>query len=163
MNELKSQFVDIDSISPYLKNAKIHSETQIKNVAESIEQFGWKQPIVCDKDGVIIVGHCRYMAAQRLGMEEVPVLYATDLTPTQVRKYRLLDNRTNESPWDIPMLTDDLDGLDFDGFDIDWGIDLDEPYAAKEVCGNQEIDLEEYGDEKFECECPRCGFKFNQP
>lgn len=125
-NALAIIWADIKEIKPYPQNAKMHSETQIKNVAESIKQFGWKQPIVCDKDGVIIVGHCRYEAAKQLDLEQVPVLYATDLTSEQVRKYRVLDNKTNESGWDIPMLTDDLDGLDFDGFDIDWGIDIEE-------------------------------------
>lgn len=110
---------NIDSIKPYNKNAKTHDKKQINNVAESIKQFGWQQPIVVDADGVIIVGHCRYEAAKKLKLQEVPCVVADGLTEEQVQKYRLLDNKTNESDWDMELLAEDLFGLDFDGFDID--------------------------------------------
>lgn len=112
----------IEDVKPYAKNAKLHDKTQIANVAESIKQFGWQQPIVIDADGVIIVGHCRYSAAKKLKLKEVPCIVAEDLTEEQVKKYRLLDNKTNESDWDLGLLSDDLEGLDFSGFDVDWGI-----------------------------------------
>lgn len=117
---------NIDSIKPYNKNAKTHDKKQINNVAESIKQFGWQQPIVVDADGVIIVGHCRYEAAKKLKLQEVPCVVADGLTEEQVQKYRLLDNKTNESDWDMELLAEDLFGLDFDGFDIDWGIEEEE-------------------------------------
>lgn len=113
---------DINSLKPYIKNAKKHDKKQIKNVAESITQFGWKQPIVVDKDNVIIIGHCRYEAALYLHAETVPVVYADDLTDEQVKKLRLIDNKTNESDWDFDLLSDELDDLDMSDFDIDWGI-----------------------------------------
>lgn len=94
-------------------------------MAESIKQFGWKQPMVIDKDGVIVIGHCRYEAAKRLGLKVVPVVMADELNDEQVRKLRLLDNKTNESPWDFDLLTEDLEGLDFDEFEVDWGINID--------------------------------------
>lgn len=81
------------------------------------------QPIVVDRDYTIIIGHCRYSAAERLGLTTVPVVVAADLTDEQVRKLRNLDNKLNESEWDIDLLKDDILGLDFDGFDIDWGIE----------------------------------------
>ena len=69
---MEIQEIKIEQIKPYKNNAKKHSETQIANVAESIKQFGWAQPIVLDSNKEIIIGHCRYLAAQRLGMLEVP-------------------------------------------------------------------------------------------
>lgn len=122
MKEYTVQWVDIEKITPYEKNAKKHDKTQIANVAESIKQFGWTQPIVCDKDGVIIIGHCRLLAAKKLKLDKVPVKYATDLTDEQVKKLRNLDNKLNESEWDFDLLATDIDGLDFSGFDIYWGI-----------------------------------------
>lgn len=116
----------ITDIKPYDKNAKLHDKKQINNVAESIKQFGWQQPIVVDADGVIIVGHCRYEAAKKLKLKEVPCVVAENLTEDQVQKYRLLDNKTNESDWDMELLADDLFGLDFEGFDVDWGIEEQE-------------------------------------
>ena len=123
---MEIKWCKIEDVKPYEKNAKLHDKTQIANVAESIKQFGWQQPIVVDSDGVIIVGHCRYSAAKKLKLKEVPCVVADGLTEEQVKKYRLLDNKTNESDWDLGLLSDDLEGLDFSGFDVDWGIASDE-------------------------------------
>lgn len=75
----------LSSITAYGKNAKKHDKTQINNVAESIKQYGFVQPIVIDRDSVIVIGHCRAMAAKKLGMEEVPCVCVDDLTPEQTR------------------------------------------------------------------------------
>ena len=120
---MQVQDINISLIKPYKNNAKRHTDTQIANVAESIRQFGWAQPIVVDRDYTIIIGHCRYSAAERLGLTTVPVVVTADLTDEQVRKLRNLDNKLNESEWDLDLLKDDILGLDFDGFDIDWGIE----------------------------------------
>lgn len=112
----------VKDLIPYEDNAKKHDETQIKNVMESIRQFGFAQPIVVDKDNVIIIGHCRLIASERLHMEEVPVVRMENLTEEEVQKLRLLDNKLNESEWDFDLLADQIPELDFDGFDIDWGI-----------------------------------------
>lgn len=116
----------IKDIKPYQKNAKKHGRTQIDNVAESIRQFGFAQPLVVDKDGVLIIGHCRLLAAKKLKLKEVPVVCMDELTPEQVDKLRLLDNKLNESEWDFDLLADEIGELDFDGFDLDWGISLDD-------------------------------------
>ena len=102
---MKVQNIRIEVIKPYEKNAKKHPETQIKNIAESIKQFGFIQPLVLDKNNEIIIGHGRYFAAQRLKMEEVPCLYVNDLTEEQVRKLRILDNKLNEDDFQTWMLT----------------------------------------------------------
>lgn len=116
----------LDDLIPYAKNAKRHDETQIANVAESIRQFGFVQPIVVDKNGVIVIGHCRALAAKRLGMEKVPCVAVDELTDEQIKALRIIDNKTNESPWDYDLLGDELADIDLSGFDFDFGIDLPE-------------------------------------
>ena len=80
--------VKIADITPYNKNAKKHDKTQIANVAESIKQYGFVQPVVIDSEGVIVIGHCRVLAAKKLGMTEVPCVCVDDLTPEQVNALR---------------------------------------------------------------------------
>lgn len=117
---------ELNSIRPYAANAKKHDATQVANVAESIRQYGFVQPIVIDRDGVIVIGHCRALAAKKLGMKEVPCVCVDDLTPEQVKALRVIDNKTNESPWDMDLLAAELPGLDLEEFDFDFGIDDEE-------------------------------------
>ncbi len=117
------------TITPYPANAKLHPTGQVRKIADSIREFGFNQPIVVDSDGVIIVGHGRYAAAQLLEMTEVPVMVADWLTSEQVRAYRLADNRLNESEWDMALVMQELRALpaplvDLTGFG-DLGINLD--------------------------------------
>ena len=113
-------------IVPYANNTKKHDETQIKNVAESIKKYGWVQPIVIDNDGTIVIGHCRALAAERLGMEEVPCVVVSDLTEDEINALRIVDNKTNDSPWDMDLLSKELTELDLSAFDFDFGVSLDE-------------------------------------
>ena len=85
----------IEQVKPYERNPRIN-DSAVDAVAESLRQFGFRQPIVVDADGVIICGHTRWKAAQKLGLAKVPVHVATDLTPDQVRAYRIADNKTGE-------------------------------------------------------------------
>ena len=112
----------LSEIVPYVKNAKKHDKAQIANVAESIKQYGFVQPVVIDKDGVIVIGHCRALAAKKLKMETVPCVCVNDLTPEQVNALRLVDNKSNESAWDFDMLAEELPELDLSAFDFDWGM-----------------------------------------
>ncbi len=129
---MEIQYRRLDEITPYDKNAKTHDQTQINNVAESIRQYGFVQPIVVDRDGVIVIGHCRALAAKKLGMESVPCVCVDDLTPEQVNALRLVDNKSNESPWDFDLLADELEGLDLTGFDFDWGLPEEETQEVEE-------------------------------
>ena len=98
----------LETIRPYPNNPRRNDEA-VQAVAASIREFGWKQPIVVDRDGVIIVGHTRYKAAQELGLEKVPVLVADDLTEEQARAYRLADNKVAEfSFFDTEKLTAEI-------------------------------------------------------
>lgn len=129
---MEIQYRRLSEITPYDKNAKTHDQTQINNVAESIKQYGFIQPIVIDRDGVIVIGHCRALAAKKLGMESVPCVCVDDLTPEQVNALRLVDNKSNESPWDFDLLADELEGLDLTGFDFDWGLPKEEEETVEE-------------------------------
>lgn len=117
---------NLEELMPYAGNAKKHDSTQIANVAESIRQFGFVQPIVIDRDGVIAIGHCRALAAKKLGMQEVPCVCVDDLTPEQVNALRIVDNKSNESPWDFDLLADELAEIDLSGFEFDFGLDAEE-------------------------------------
>lgn len=129
----------IADIIPYAANAKKHDKRQINNVAESIKQYGFVQPIVIDRDGVIVIGHCRALAAKKLGMEEVPCVCVDDLTPEQVNALRLVDNKSNESDWDFDLLADELPGLDLSAFDFDWGL----PEITEEVIEDEAPEVDE--------------------
>ena len=125
--------INIKDIRPYENNAKKHDKTQINNVAESIKQYGFVQPIVIDKNNVVVVGHCRLLAAKQLKMKEVPCVCVEDLTDEQVKALRIVDNKSNESEWDFDILPDELADLDFSGFDFDFGLeDEGEDYSPDE-------------------------------
>lgn len=115
--------IPTEQIIPYEKNPR-HNEEAIKYVKNSIEKFGMKQPIVVDKNNVIVVGHTRLKACKELGYKTVPVIKADDLSPEQVKAYRLADNKTNEiAEWDFELLDEELSNiLDIDmtelGFDM---------------------------------------------
>ena len=148
---MHTEEVLIKDIKPYKKNAKKHDKTQIDNVAESIRQFGFAQPLVIDKDNVLIIGHCRLLAAKKLKLKEVPCVRMDELTEEQVAKLRLLDNKLNESDWDFELLQEEVDGLDFDGFDLDWGgySDIEDSEVVEDEAPEIETEAEpisQYGD-----------------
>ncbi|MHB9070207.1 MAG: ParB N-terminal domain-containing protein [Sedimentisphaerales bacterium] len=123
---MKIELRDIREIYPYEKNPRINDQA-VDAVAASLKEFGFRQPIVVDKDGVIIVGHTRYKAAQKLGLEKVPVHVAEDLTDAQIKAYRIADNQTATiADWDydlLPLELQELNNMDFNlellGFDSD--------------------------------------------
>lgn len=113
----------IDEVKRYDNNPR-HNETAVADVAKSIQEYGFEQPIVVDENHTIIVGDTRYQAAEQLGLEKVPVVVAK-LSPQKVKEYRVVDNRAGEfSKWDIDRLFDELDGLDdFTGFNFEQQLD----------------------------------------
>ena len=117
----------LSDITPYEQNPR-QNEKAVDAVARSIEQFGFRQPIVVDTDGVIVVGHTRWKAAKKLGIEKVPVHVAKDLSPEKARAYRIADNKSAEfAAWDTELLPIELTGLRDDGFDLGLiGFDDDE-------------------------------------
>lgn len=127
--------LDIAQIKPYERNAKKHDKKQVQQIANSIKEFGFNQPVVIDKDNVCIVGHGRLEAAKLLGLKEVPTIKLENLTTEQVNAYRLADNKLNESDWDMGLAIEELKGLSEEMFDLT-GFDKDlliEPDAQDDV------------------------------
>ena len=141
MKLLQLIYKDLKDIKQYENNPRKNDDA-VKYVAESIKEFGFKVPIVIDKEGVIVAGHTRWKAAKSLNIKEVPCIIADDLTEQQIKAYRLADNKVSEfAEWDFNILNLELDELlDFDmstfGFDIDevvdeYGTDFDLPDGDK--------------------------------
>ena len=141
--------ISIKDLIPYERNTKKHDKTQINNVAESIKQYGFVQPIVIDKNNVVVIGHCRLLAAKQLKMKEVPCVCVEDLTEEQVKALRIVDNKSNESEWDLDILPDELAELDLSDFDFDFGVSLDEDDT--ETKEREEIALNESISVVVEC------------
>ena len=115
----------VKDIRPYENNPR-RNDDAVDKVANSIKEFGWQQPIVVDKDGVIIVGHTRYKAAKKLKLKTVPVVVA-DLTEEQAKAYRIADNSTGEiATWDYDKLMQELEGIDYDMGQF--GLEIEEQY-----------------------------------
>jgi len=110
----------IDKLKPYKKNAKKHDERQIQNVAKSLELYGWQQPVVIDKNNVIVIGHCRILAAKQLGMKTAPCVIASELSEEEINALRIVDNKTNESAWDLPLLEAEVQTIDLSEFEFDF-------------------------------------------
>ncbi|QLH37844.1 MAG: site-specific DNA-methyltransferase [Defluviicoccus sp.] len=117
-------------LKPYANNARTHSEDQIAKIAASLVEYGWTTPVMVADDGEIVAGHGRLLAAEHLGLDQVPIIRLSHLTPEQVRAYRIADNRLAElSGWDDELLAAELHALNAAGFDLDLtgfeGEDLD--------------------------------------
>lgn len=160
--KLRVQYWPIDKVKPYPNNPR-NNDDAVEYVANSIREFSFQQPLVVDSEGTIIAGHTRLKAAKRLGMETVPVVVADNLTPAQVNAYRLADNKVAEAAtWDMEALAVELEGLEVD-FDMTmFDFDIDVPEVGEITNGSEEIDVDSFNDDKFEHECPRCGFRFNE-
>ena len=134
--------INLADIKPYAKNQKKHPETQVKNIATSIQKYGFVQPVVLDTNNEVIIGHGRLLAAKQLKMKQIPCVYAENLTEEQIRELRIIDNKLNESEWEWEFLKEDLSELDFSDFDIDFGITLDDEEAEVVEDEAPEIDEE---------------------
>lgn len=124
---MELQTLKIKDIHPYERNARKNDQA-VDAVAKSIEQCSYVAPIVVDENHVILAGHTRWKALKKLGRTECECIVKDGLTEEQKKKYRLLDNKTNElAGWDFDLLTDELDGLDFGDLKLDWGVGQKEP------------------------------------
>ena len=138
MQRSEIEWMPIASIKPYDKNPR-RNDDAVDAVANSITEFGFKNPIIVGSDLTIIAGHTRWKAARKLGLKEVPVIIASDLTPEQVKAFRIIDNKTAElADWDLDLLKGEMDDLDINwsefGFDDDVGdecIDMDDAFGEE--------------------------------
>lgn len=141
MEKTKVTYMDTDSLIPYANNPRLN-DNAVDAVAGSIKEFGFKVPIVVDGENVIINGHTRLKAAHKLGLKQVPVIVADDLTPEQVKAFRLADNKTNEfAEWDIVKLNIELEEIEDINMN-DFGFDINLPELEYPT-----IDIDDYHDE----------------
>ena len=118
-NETKYFLADIETLIPYARNARTHSETQIAQIAASIKEFGFLSPIVISEDNTILCGHGRFYGAQKLGLKKVPCVMESHLTENQRRAYILADNKLSlNAGWDNDMLAVELSELQDNDFDL---------------------------------------------
>ena len=138
---MKIVYKKVEELKPYVNNPRFNDEA-VEQVANSIKEFGFKVPMVIDKDNVIVAGHTRYKASLELGLEEVPCIIADDLSDEQVKAFRLADNKVSEkAQWDLELLEEELNDLDIDmsefGFDTsildsdEFGTDFSLPEGEK--------------------------------
>jgi DNA modification methylase len=139
MNDLQVHWWPIDKAIPYAKNSRKIPERAVDKVAASIREFGWRQPIVVDKDGVIIIGHVRRLAAKKLGLTQIPVHIAGNLTLMQAKALRIMDNRSHEeTDWDLDLLGPELEELQSLDFDLDLtGFD---PHEIEDFLADPDLD-----------------------
>ena len=139
MKKVEFKYIPLESIKPYPKNAKKHPVKQVKGVSKSIKDFNFLQPIVIDKNNVIVAGHCRYEAAKTLNLSEVPIALADDLTEKQIKAYRLLDNKLSESEYDLDIFTEEL--IELEDYDFtEFGVDMPIVEVLNEgLCDEDEV------------------------
>ena len=157
----------VDRLIPYAKNSRTHSDEQVAQIAASIREFGWTNPILVDGENGIIAGHGRLMAARKLGYTEVPTIELKDLTETQRKAYIIADNKLAlNAGWDDEMLTVEINELLADGFDLDvLGFNTEELEKLMYELNFEPATLEEQGkldqlDPKW-IACPHCGKEFD--
>ena len=149
----------VKDLKPYEKNPRLNDDA-VKYVAESIRNFGFKVPIVIDKDNNIVCGHTRWKACKKLKIDTVPCVVADDLTEEQIRAYRLADNKVGEkAEWDLALLDTELAEIETIDMTL---LGFDEPEQTEQKINvGGELNTDSFSDDKFECTCPKCGFKFN--
>lgn len=124
--ELNIVYRNIKELKPYTKNAKKHPKEQVERIANSIKEFGFTQPVIIDSNNCVVAGHGRILGAKKAGLKQVPTVMLEDLTEEQIKAYRLVDNKLNESDWDFSLLDEELENLAED-IDMDlFGFEFDE-------------------------------------
>ena len=164
----KAVFLPTEDLIPYPDNAKIHTQEQVALLAGRIVKEGFNQPIVVDKDMVIIKGHGRRLAAIKLKLEEVPVVVLDDLSPAEVKAARVADNKIAEkAEYDLDKLQlaldDIMNDIDLDslGFEVPplEDLNMDGEPKTTEVTGAKELDEDDF--DKFQHQCPKCSFEWD--
>lgn len=167
MKAEKIEQIKVDDLIPYVRNARTHSTEQIAQIAGSIKEFGFNNPILIDKDNGVIAGHGRLAAARKLNLESVPCVRLEHLTDAQRKAYILADNKiATNSEWDRDLLRVELEELHQDQFKIDLiGFDANELAIAMGLGADFEPGTEEEQgklDEKSPIICPACGHEFHK-
>lgn len=169
---MKIEYLKVEEITPYDRNPR-HNEEAVEMVRKSIDEFGFNVPILLDKDHVIIAGHTRWEAAQGK-LETVPCIILDELDEKKARQYRIIDNKTAEHGiWDYEKLIDELSDIkeldmsifefgDLNRTEDEEALDEEDERFTSNLDQSFEIELDDFGDEAFEYECPYCGFMWNE-
>ena len=165
MNDLSIEYRQVDDLIPYARNARTHSDKQVAEIAASIREFGWTNPILVDGENGITAGHGRVLAARKLGLESVPVIELSHLTPIQRQAYILADNKLSlNAGWDAELLElelADLQGEEFDfrltGFSDEEIKNLSSDFAP--ATEDEQGKLDELSPKYISC--PHCGKEFD--
>ena len=131
MQKLNIVYRQIKDLKPYKKNAKKHNKEQVEQIANSIKEFGFTQPVIVDKNNEVVAGHGRILGAKKAGLKSVPTVCLEDLTEEQIKAYRLVDNKLNESEWDSVLLAQELEEIKYLNMDL-FGFDLAEEIGQEE-------------------------------
>jgi ParB-like chromosome segregation protein Spo0J len=132
--ELNIKYRPIKELKPYKKNAKKHNKEQVEQIANSIKEFGFTQPVIIDKHDCVVAGHGRILGAKKAGLKQVPTVCLDELTEEQIKAYRLVDNKLNESEWDYSLLDEEIEQLtdmDMDLFGFDEVVEITKDDEAK--------------------------------
>lgn len=161
---LRIEYMPLHSLTPYARNARTHSPDQVAQIAESVKVFGWTNPVLIDEAGGIIAGHGRVMAADMMGMADVPCIRLAHLSATQRRAYALADNKLAlNAGWDEVLLAAELDDLLDDGFDL--SVIGFAPAEINDLTGTPNTGPADFPevDENIETQhqCPRCGYEYS--
>lgn len=164
---LQLESIAIEKLIPYARNSRTHSDEQIAQIAASIKEFGFTNPVLIDKDDGIIAGHGRVSAARKLSLTTIPCLRLKNLTETQKKAYIIADNKLAlNAGWDNEMLTIEIEELLADGFAMDiFGFDPAEIQNISDQpdfepnSSTKEIDPNDY---VMGHQCPKCGFEFDK-
>ena len=165
--ERKLVWRNVADLIPYARNSRTHSDEQVAQIAASIKEFGWTNPILTDGDNGLIAGHGRLLAARKLGHKEVPTIELTGLTDTQKKAYIIADNKLAlNAGWDDEMLKIEIADLLADGFTLSvLGFDTDELQKLLDVPDFEPATEDDQGkldelDPKW-IACPHCGKEFD--
>ncbi len=160
---MKVEMLNVTDLREYPQNPRTIPQSAVDAVAKSIEAFGFRNPVLVDKDGVIVAGHTRIRAAKQLGLTSVPCIRIEDLTPEQVKAYRIADNQTGTlTSFDDGLLMQELSGLVADDFDLSaLGFNANELRKLLEEVVSPE-DFPEKGDDlETDYQCPKCGYRWS--
>lgn len=164
----KIELINVEDIIPYTKNQKKHPKEQLDKIRKSIVEFGFNVPLIIDEKNVIITGHGRFIIAKQIGMSKVPCIRLNNLTESQVKMFRIADNKVAESEWDLGLLREEFQSLSLDdeGFNVESsGFDMGE---VDELLGDTMDHPDDVPDKivdqlsRMMVTCPECGCKFSK-
>ncbi|RKM32986.1 DNA methylase [Moraxella catarrhalis] len=164
---LQIVYKSVDQLIPYVSNSRTHSDDQITQIASSIKEFGFTNPVLIDENDGVIAGHGRIMAAKKLGLDEVPTITLAGLSDTQRKAYVIADNKLAlNADWDFTLLKTEIEAIQALDFNLDLlGFDHQELMDVLQLEPIENATKEDFDEvEPFElgCKCPRCGYEFDE-